>query len=536
VADPPPPPSPGSPPRTRLWIACGFLVVALLGAAAAVRPGLTWDEPTYVAAGYAYTEWLADPSTDQAAIDRFWLTNSEHPPAAKIVYGLFARLGIGLGFDEFIAARWGAVLMFTALVALVYGFTKARFGRAPGVLAAVSLVLMPRVFGHGHLAALDVPVALACFATAAAFARALALPDGPRRLAWSVGASVLWGVALLTKLNAAFLPVAIVPWALWAHRRRAWGPCVRLVVYGVFVFVIGWPWLWHYTGERLWAYVTNKTERIGVAETAARPSGPTAVPVHYLGRTYRKTPVPWHYPLVMTLVTVPVGVLVFTGLGTPKAMGSRAVRRTGVLVLAAGLLPLAVVALPGVPKYDGVRLFMPTFPFLACVAGAGAGAVWERRGRVGRAVVLVMLGLHAAALLWTHPYELSYYNGLVGGAPGARALGFETTYWGDTVNRDVIDWLNRRAAEHDSARPATVGCLPDYQPYLEHFPGMSKRLHWTTGWAKRRTTPDYLIVFPRRGYGSAWTRELLSGRKPARCWTYLGVPQCSAYRLDSAVR
>ena len=33
-----------------------------------------------------------------------------------------------------------------------------------------------------------------------------------------------------------------------------------------------------------------------------------------------------------------------------------------------------------------------------------------------------------------HPYELCYYNELVGGVRGAYALGMETTYWYDVVN------------------------------------------------------------------------------------------------------
>ena len=33
-----------------------------------------------------------------------------------------------------------------------------------------------------------------------------------------------------------------------------------------------------------------------------------------------------------------------------------------------------------------------------------------------------------------HPYELSYYNELIGGPRGAWARGFELTYWYDAFN------------------------------------------------------------------------------------------------------
>ena len=36
------------------------------------------------------------------------------------------------------------------------------------------------------------------------------------------------------------------------------------------------------------------------------------------------------------------------------------------------------------------------------------------------------------------PCHLSYYNLLVGGLPGAEKLGFEVTYWGDTVREPIL--------------------------------------------------------------------------------------------------
>ena len=43
-----------------------------------------------------------------------------------------------------------------------------------------------------------------------------------------------------------------------------------------------------------------------------------------------------------------------------------------------------------------------------------------------------------------HPYELSYYNELIGGPRGAWDRGFELTYWYDAFNGPVIADLNRR--------------------------------------------------------------------------------------------
>ena len=50
-----------------------------------------------------------------------------------------------------------------------------------------------------------------------------------------------------------------------------------------------------------------------------------------------------------------------------------------------------------------------------------------------------------------HPFGLSYYNMLVGGLPGARALGLELTYWSDAIDNVLLDRLAREAQPGASA-------------------------------------------------------------------------------------
>jgi hypothetical protein len=47
----------------------------------------------------------------------------------------------------------------------------------------------------------------------------------------------------------------------------------------------------------------------------------------------------------------------------------------------------------------------------------------------------------ALSLFWYAPQWLSYYNLLIGGLPGATALGMEPTYYWDGLDRSVLDWL-----------------------------------------------------------------------------------------------
>ena len=104
------------------------------------------------------------------------------------------------------------------------------------------------------------------------------------------------------------------------------------------------------------------------------------------------------------------------------------------------------------PAHDGVRLFLPTFFFLAAFSGLGGDLAGRYPGEAGSstsgwlrlAVTGVVLGSAAFALVRIHPYELSYYNELIGGPRGAWERGFELTYWYDAFTDKVIADLNRK--------------------------------------------------------------------------------------------
>ena len=533
-----------------LWLAFALALFIFVSAAASTGPGITWDEPGYIQAGFCYGYWVRHPNSN---ITELWEPNHEHPPAAKILYGFGAYLARGDIYPSLMTARFLATILFSVFLGMVYLFVARPFGRAAGIIATLSFVLMPRVFGHSHLAELDMPVAFACLVTTLLFAWA---GPSPKR---SIAPGLAWGLALLTKLNAAFLPLVLIPWAFWRYGRRAILPSVVFLVLGAVIFIGGWPWLWPDIPGRVKNYVVNKTERLGEGD---RPTGTTDIPVYYLGHTYREERAPWHYPFVLTLVTVPAGILVFAGFGirealrrknppdaapaagltgqtiqtgrtspanpagpaTPGAWSPAGRHAIGVLILASTLLPLIVCALPGVPKYDGVRLFMPAFPFLACLAGIGGARIWRWRGPLGRGLVTAVLIATALVLHATHPYELSYYNLLAGGAPGARKLGFETTYWGDTVNVRVVDYINQHAL-----KGGTIGFRPNY---LADFPWPDGRIPWLR--EDLRFVPfgqtDYLVVFPRQGYLDDTTRALIETKTPLRTWSYLDVPQCYLFQ------
>ena len=439
------------PPRwaRRRWIASLLAVAGAVAAGATLDdPGITVDEPINRAAGAAIVDFgravLAGAPLEES-IDRAWGGLHEHPPLSRALVGVCERY--------LYAPRLAAVLAYALTVwwtvALAFRCGAAA-GGAPALTAwasGIALLTMPRLFAHAHFAAPEMVTAAAFVATVSACGWAFDGLDrrtAEDRLRRALLAGIVTGVAMLAKLTVLLAPATVLALTLVRHRRRAVLPLLLWGAVAWVVFVQGWPWLWPLGGpawtlDRLGDYLNTGLDR-------------ATIYTWYFGRQYPTAagvPAPWHYALLYFLVTVPVvsQVLgVFVGLPTALRAGRRDLRTS--LVLGAVVATLAAFSLP-IDRYDGERLFLFAFPPWAIVIGLGAAVVVRRLG--GRPWVAAVLLAVLAAQVWPtvrlHPFQLSYYSAAVGGLAGAERLGLEATYWGDTVNAEILDRFGRLADE-----------------------------------------------------------------------------------------
>ncbi|HEV8001709.1 MAG TPA: glycosyltransferase family 39 protein [Planctomycetaceae bacterium] len=523
----PPPTAPPRPPRFWLLpavIACAAFVSVVVAIDAAgdypdapQGPGLTIDETFNVQEGVRLVEglktWILGWVSGQPILGLrelfgdyddlgpnapFGYHNPDHPPLGRVWLGLWHNATLGIaparlhpGPIQFVtsAARVGSAAAF-AITVFLCGWTAAVwYGRSAGVVAALSLVFMPRVFGHAHLAALETGVG--CIYLVAVLTLARTWTGDPKVASrWAVLAGLALGAAMLTKIQGVLIPVPVAIWALVQWRLRALRPLVIWGCVGLCVFFLFWPWLWSHPVGNFLKYLGRTTNR-------------QTLYLWYLGTRYTDRDHPWHYCLVLFLTTVPLGFQALGGLGIFAGRVRRHFARHEQLVLGAMLFPLCLFTIPRIAVYDGARLFLVVFPLWAILIGRGGSLAWDWLGkRLPRRAALPLAALFLAAQSWalfaTWPCFLSSYNLAVGGLSGAHRLGFELDYWGASVTRDFLE----RTAQSvpDGAEIDIAPVLVDFHlsEMLAQSPVLRRRgirLHAYDAAAPRHA--DYLLIFCR---------------------------------------
>jgi 4-amino-4-deoxy-L-arabinose transferase-like glycosyltransferase len=463
-------------------------------------PGLTIDEPLDVRPGRTYVEVLRAQGWrffDRTVVDRVFRDNAEHPPLGRWLLGIASELGepievLWKGADPtghyVLAGRMAPALTFAALVCLITHSAGRTWGRAAGAGAGFALLTMPRVFAHAHLAALDTFLSL--FWTLALLAGDRALRSQRPILAMA-GAGVLWALALLTKIHAWFLLPILGVWALVRlPPRRAAAAILAWTVVGIGLFWLGWPWLWYDSWTRLQGFWGT-----GVARST--------IMVQYFGQVVADRDVPWHYPWFYFAASVPAGLQALGTVGIVRGWKNR--RADPLPLLMAGtIVVFLVIFSTNVPVYDGERLFLHVFPAWAMLIGLGFGWLWEKRltTRRWRGALLLFLVVQCHGVIALHPFGLSYYNGLVGGLPGAERLGLELTYWNDPVDQVLLDQLARNA--QDGASAALVPTLYPGQGILTTNRALARR-KIILGDEQTGARAEWLVISRRTAY---WRPEI----------------------------
>jgi hypothetical protein len=536
---------------------CGYLGL-LMGT---MDIGFTRDEGYYFHASRDYYGWFQELSENaeaghpedsfrQESVDRHWGYNPEHPVLLKTLFGLsWAAFSQDRQWmSPSTAMRFPAAIFSALLLSLVFLFFVEAFGsRGGGLFAAAALGFMPRFFFHAHLSCFDAGMATMWFLVVYAYWRS----HDSRLWGWLTG--VFFGIALITKLNAFFIPlVLLLHWGLNGLRTvrvegRGLGVRLRIapiplafvamVVLGPLIFYLGWPRHWFDTFNRIAWYVSRHWNHEHYY-------------VQYFGEALVRPPFDPSFPWVMTLITVPAVCLATALLGGVRLSlsGLSRLRRsskglpvdqrgTGILIALNVIIPIALIGMPETPIFGGTKHWIHAMPFLAI--GSGIGALWAfrlvwprvtggnmrlvRSGALSAFLIVLAIPL-VHATLYAHPYGTSYFNELVGGIRGAADAGQMRQYWGYST-RAGLAYLDEVASPRERIFPHNANPDAMRQYRADGLSRNDLRDHWGPEGA------DFAFFNHQRAFlpvaQDIW--RAFGTMAPRRVWTVNGVPILSLY-------
>jgi hypothetical protein len=361
------------------------------------------------------------------------------------------------------------IIIFILSLLVVYFLSLEVYGVGVATLSTIFLALMPRLIGHAHNNYRDMPIfSFGIFAIWAFW-------KGTRKKDWRwiVLSGIFWGLCLVNKLTALFIPFITVPWLgflVWRNKesfkKSYWIAFILFPLVAGLTIIAVWPFLWHNT-------LTHIKDVI----------------FFYFNRGVSPN-IPWrpYYVPFFTLITTPIPLMILGVIGFFPAIKlfKNEKNKTSLLIIIWLLVPILSFTLSKTRVRSGIRYFMIFYPALTILAGLGAQKIYyytfERLKRykknfafitsLGVQLIFILLLLFPA--IESHPYQAIYFNSLIGGLKGAKTIKIPflpekpglpgaVDYWGNSFNapsmvgipyaydifntsyRRAFRWLNKKA-------------------------------------------------------------------------------------------
>jgi hypothetical protein len=452
------------PPLVSLGVASVLIVCFLLQCLAGMaQQSATYDEPVYIAAGYSYIE-TGDFRLKQDA-----------PPLVATLGGMALRVGTFFGnqmvFDaasplwngsteyqfaqQFFArvpdrhrtlqlARIPVVLIGAALAVYIFLFGRLLFGDYGALLPLLLFCFDPNMIAHSRIVSADAAWGAFFFITHYYFYRLLTEGTLTNLLGVSIAAALtivakFSGLLVLPSLAFVAGTVYLFPSLMPLFPQDGTTPEKRRRLFRIGLVTVVTSAL-----ATLLAVCVLYQSFAGAAQYASglRSIYTNGVPdfKFYLLGTFSPRSLWYYYPFAMALKTPDV-TLVLLALACLSVFIPRSRALDGIWLLMPVALVLAVSSQD--PVTLGLRHIIPVYPFLFVWTGGRVVRVWElwSRSVSGRVVrwmpgvaLLLVAGVGIVSAVQIHPYQLAYFNRLVGGpAAGSRYLDDSNIDWGQDL-------------------------------------------------------------------------------------------------------
>jgi len=353
--------------------------------------------------------------------------------------------------DEFMVRH----ILNACLAILAIFFTGLLTRRVSGseraaLLAMWLMFLSPRFFGHAIFNTKDVPFAAA--SVIATYYMIRLFDEYPHfRLRSSIGLILSMGLAINSRIGGLlFIPYMVLflsaktaadnwmnqrpVWQIDLHRLKPFYHVALISIFGYLAGIIFWPF-------GLSGPVSNLLETIDFINKV-----PLRMPIIFGGSLINSYSVPWFYTIKYILITVPIIVLI--GLLLSPLLLRTTMRKSHLLIIAFTIaFPLLYTMSNDVTLYNGWRHHLFIYPAMISLAAMTLNEIIHYRKTIAT-IVIVGLLLHPAYwIMKNNPYQVTYYNEVVGGLKGAY-LRYEDDYY-QLASRQAWEWLEQNVEIQD---------------------------------------------------------------------------------------
>lgn len=419
--------------------------------------GLTWDEPYYIAHSNRLQQWFGllihnqAPFSDDAvnSLVQFDRYHNCHPPFYKLSALFFKNLFGRYVFNNILHQYRVSTIFWSAIAVTIIFLYLYRVYQSYSIaiLGAGLFFTVPRFFGHMHLFTTDAIIVSLYLLSLYFFVYG-------KNIRWVILGGLFAGALLASKFTGILLfPILLIVAPCFSDKNEYTKRIVFFIPAAVLSFMVFDIHFWVGFWQELFFYFSSILDRESTAPISTL----------FFGKVYSYR-LPWYQPLVMLGICIPLSLIVFAVL-SPLAGGLGRDRKHWLFEILPFIFLIIIFLLPKTPKHDGIRLFSLAWPYLILLSIRGVNGVshlltrlsFKRKTVIGgqtavkmrsilfHAILILILSLNVQALVKYHPYQLSYYNALIGGSAGAAERGFTISYWYDALNQPFLEQLNALA-------------------------------------------------------------------------------------------
>ncbi len=386
---------------------------------------------------------------------------------------------------------------FAAWLTLLFTFLTARelSNRKTAIFAVILLLLSPRFIGHSFNNLKDIPFALGFIASLYFILKYLKnLRNSPN----IVKAGLITVIAFTLSIRPAGVLIIIYLWMSVLIRilqlgkfnlKEMWQEAIPLF----FISLTG-----YFAGLLFWPYAMENPLWHPIQSTIVMTDYYITIRQLFEGTLYWSDQLPWYYLIKYIVITIPIAVIMGTAISLfhfKKYLFKKSSFLPFATLLFITLFPILFILIKSSNVYGGWRHILFIYPPLVIISALGYNWVADiKRTKATKyiftTITLLLLAEPLLFMVRNHPYEIVYFNPLIGGMKGAKGS-YEMDYYYHST-RESSEKLIKYIQTHNEDRVIVAGNFETVW-FFRDFPAVIKNLY-TPYYYKNSKNWDYNII------------------------------------------